>query len=121
MPIVVSKQTAPVRALGNEHVLVAGNFTGGASPVVNDLKLGITVTRNGAGDYSLVLPGRGSVDVVSCQLTPVADTNQEFTAVVESITASTRTIVINTFEGGVQGDLGLGAVHFLIVVKESSY
>lgn len=121
MPVTSSKITSPVRALGNELVLVAGYFAPGASPVVNDAKSGVTVARNGgAGLYTLTLPGRGSVTYQSIHIT-LEDPGAGLLYSIEGTDASARTIDLRIENTGGTATDPLGAVNFLVVVKESTY
>lgn len=118
MPVVGTKITAPVRFVGHERVGFSGYFSGGVTPVVDDVKSGVTVARTGTGDYTITLPGRGAV--VWSSLLFTAEDLAEANVTVVGTDASARTIdILVSNSGGTAADPA--AVNFLIFVKESSY
>lgn len=123
MPI-SNRTTSDLQHLLPGVVCVSGSFTGNgtSNPTVIDVKGVTAVTRSALGRYSLVLPGKGTLNVSAILVTPLAD--RVLVACVRSYTASTRTLVIDIYDAvgtPAQDDLATDEqLHLLVLAKNSS-
>lgn len=118
MPVTVTKTTSPWCVVGNARVVLVGSFNGGASPVVDDLKSGITVAQDSTGAYTVTLPGRGNVSFASLHFM-AEDATSNFVTVTSKSAANRTVSVLCEDDAGTATDPDF--VHFMIVLKESSY
>jgi hypothetical protein len=105
-------------------VCVSGSFTGNGNtnPTVVDIKGVTAVTRSALGRYTLVLPGKGTLNVSAILVTPLAD--RVLVACVRSYTPATRTLVVDIYDDvgtPAQDDLATDEqLHLLVLAKNSS-
>jgi hypothetical protein len=98
MPL--SNRTASdLQSLEPGVVVLSGYFPGnaGSSPAAADVRFkGATVTWAALGRYNIVLPGKGSNDVLFAQASVLSTAGR--TAVIRSYTPSTRTLVVDVYD-----------------------
>ena len=100
----------PGRFVGAERILLSGNFD---DALAVEGCPGLTVSDDTGGVYTLTLPGKGTVDVMSAVFTCESADTVQITA--RDDTARTIEITLSGAAALASGE----KVHFMIVVKNS--
>lgn len=116
------------KTLGLGIVTLQGYFTlgsGGAVSAVSPARSGFTTaswTDNGTGDFTITLPGSGTLEILSCDLA-LEDASQDLNVNLKVVTDSARTVRFKTMDGATPSaaDPTSGAkLRFRFTVKNSS-
>lgn len=124
----ITNQLHGTKTLGLGIVTLQGYFTlgsGGAVSAVAPARSGFTTaswTDNGTGDFTITLPGSGSLTILSAELA-IEDASKDVTTVLKVVTDSARTVrfkIMDLATPTAQDPTSGAKLRFRFTVKNSS-